>query len=225
MGSVNMSPEDANIANDEDAPIGRAIGNCKASEISFDRPLVWFALVTQLLLTIAILKSLGRSWWCSLGDYSPIILSATSAHTSQHLVDPYTFTHIAHGFIFCGVLALVAPKSSLMGRWLLAVAAECAWEIFENTPFVIDRYRTATAALGYEGDSIANSLADIVACAAGFAFAVRFGWWITLLVFAGFELFLLITIRDSLVLNILMLCYPVEMIRDWQLGALDLKSS
>ena len=174
--------------------------------------------VVQLSITILVLRGLGQSWWCELGDLSPWIISAYSAHTSQHLIDPYTFTHIAHGFIFCGFLAWLVPSLSISIRGLIATTIECFWEILENTPLVIDRYRTATAALGYEGDSIANSLADIVACASGFVFATRFGWRITLTMFLAFELLLLITIRDSLVLNIIMLCYPVDLIREWQMG-------
>lgn len=105
-------------------------------------------------------------------------------------------------------------------RFLMAIGVECAWEIAENSPFVINRYRTATAALGYEGDSIANSLADIVSCGGGFLFAMFFGWRITLPLFIVTESLLLLTIRDNLILNIIMLCYPIDAIRQWQLGGI-----
>jgi hypothetical protein len=180
---------------------------------------VWLAiLAAQLLVTITVLQSFGQTWWCKFNDRSPWISSASSEHTSQHLFDPYSFTHIAHGFFFFSLFACVAPGINMASRFLMAVGLECVWEVAENTPFVINRYRTATAALGYEGDSIANSLADIVSCGGGFLFALLFGWRITLLTFAVFEAALLVTIRDSLLLNVIMLCYPIDAIRQWQLG-------
>ena len=169
-------------------------------------------------LTIAILLSLGRSLWCSCGQWLPVVLSPASSHTSQHLFDPFTLTHFSHGLIFWMVLSRLGRSLPLTTQFVIAVGLECVWEVVENTPFVIDRYRTATAALGYEGDSIANSLMDIAACAAGFVAAKRMGLVGTLSVFALIELFLLITIRDSLALNVIMLIYPIEWIRQWQLG-------
>jgi len=177
-----------------------------------------FIVAAQVVTTIFVLRWLGQGFWCECGRAVMWISSASSAHTSQHLFDPYSFTHIAHGFVFCGLFAMVGPRTRISHRFLMAIAIECLWEIFENTPFVINRYRTATAALGYEGDSIANAVSDIVACGAGFLFATKFGWRITLPVFAATEVLLLATIRDSLVLNVIMLCFPIDAIRQWQLG-------
>ncbi len=170
------------------------------------------------ILTIAVLLTLERSLWCKCGGWFPIILSPASSHTSQHLFDPFTLTHFSHGLIFWIVLSKFGRSLAWTTQFVVAVGLECAWEVFENTPFVIDRYRTATAALGYEGDTIANSLMDIAACAAGFIAAKRIGLVKTVAVFAVIELFLLVTIRDSLVLNVIMLIYPIESIRQWQLG-------
>ena len=101
---------------------------------------------------------------------------------------------------------------------MLAVAAEALWEVIENTDFVIRRYREATAALGYNGDTVVNSLGDVVACAAGFLLARRLGLVKSLLVFALTEVALLFWIRDSLLLNILLLVYPSETLKAWQAG-------
>jgi hypothetical protein len=95
---------------------------------------------------------------------------------------------------------------------------ECAWEILENSTFVINRYRVATAAQGYQGDTVANSMGDILSCAVGFWLASRFGWWKSLVLLLAVEIVLLYWIRDSLVLNVLMLICPVNAIRAWQTG-------
>jgi hypothetical protein len=184
------------------------------------RSVVAMSLV-QVAITVLILRAMGRTWWCQSQDFAIWIVSASSSHTSQHLFDPYTLTHIAHGFFFCGLFAILMPRLAVGYRFTLALAIECLWEIVENTPFIINRYREATAALGYEGDSIANSIADIAACAAGFLFAARFGWRVTLVIFIFFEVTLLLTIRDSLILNVIMLCFPIDAIRHWQLGVVE----
>jgi hypothetical protein len=95
---------------------------------------------------------------------------------------------------------------------------EALWEVFENTDFIIQRYREATAALGYYGDSVANSLGDIVTCGLGFMIAQRLGFRLTVLVFVASELALLVWIRDSLLLEVLMLIYPIAAIKGWQMG-------
>jgi hypothetical protein len=164
------------------------------------------------------LRLQGRLWLCACGRLTPWVGDAWSADTSQHLFDPYSFTHVLHGFAFCGLLALVLPRAGWRWRLLLAVAAEAAWEVFENTRYVINRYRETTAALGYAGDTVVNSLGDIAACALGFLLARRLGALRTLLLFAATEVLLLLWIRDSLLLNILLLLYPSEKLRAWQAG-------
>lgn len=180
--------------------------------------LPWLAVAAVLALTAFVLRLEGRLWICACGRLLPWVGDAWSADTSQHLFDPYSFTHVLHGFAFCGLLALLLPRVGWRGRLVLAVALEAAWEVIENTAFVINRYREATAALGYNGDTIVNSLGDVAACALGFLLARRLGALRTLLVFALTEVVLLLWIRDSLLLNILLLVYPSKSLRAWQAG-------
>ncbi len=176
------------------------------------------AVAALLAATAAAMRWQGRLWYCACGRLSAWVGDAWSAETSQQLFDPYAFTHVLHGFAFCGLLALVLPRAGWRLRFLLAVAAEAAWEVLENTDFVINRYREATAALGYNGDTVVNSLGDVLACALGFLLARRLGALRTFLVFALTEVVLLLWIRDSLLLNILLLLYPSKALRDWQAG-------
>lgn len=180
------------------------------------RTLPWLAVVAVLAGAAYQLRSQGRLWWCSC-DY--VLLwsgDAWSSDNSQHLLDPYSFTHVLHGFVFCGLLAFVVPRLPAAWRLLLAVLIEAVWEVVENSEFVIRRYREGTAALGYYGDTVVNSLADIVLCGLGFALARRLGFRRTVALFVATELVLAIWIRDNLSLNILMLIYPIDAIREWQ---------
>jgi hypothetical protein len=103
-------------------------------------------------------------------------------------------------------------------RWALpiAVLVEAAWEVTENTPMVIDRYRAVTVSWGYSGDSIINSASDIGWMIVGFLVAVRLPWWASVLIAIGLELLTLFVIRDNLTLNVIMLFWPIEAIRQWQ---------
>lgn len=177
------------------------------------------AVLVLMLATAAVLHGMGRPWWCVRGDLAPWSSEVASAHNSQHLVDPYTLTHVLHGLGFYAILwALAGGRLSPRQRFLLAMGIEAAWEIFENTDFVIQRYREATISLDYFGDSVINSLGDILACACGYALAAGLPLWGSLATFAGVELLLILWIRDSLLLNILMLLWPVEAIKTWQGG-------
>jgi len=178
----------------------------------------WLAFVAVLGATLFALRAQGRLWICACGRFLPWIGDAWSADTSQHLFDPYSFTHVLHGFAFAGLLALLWPRGDWRWRLLLAVTLEAAWEVFENTEFVIRRYRETTAALGYNGDTIVNSLGDVAACALGFLLARRLGPLRTALLFLATEALLLLWIRDSLLLNILLLLYPSETLKAWQAG-------
>jgi hypothetical protein len=178
----------------------------------------WLAVAAVLAAAAFELRRQGRLWFCACGQLRPWVGDAWSPDTSQHLFDPYSFTHLLHGFAFCGLLALLLPRAGWRWRLFLAVATEAAWELIENTEYVINRYREATAALGYNGDTVVNSLGDVVACAAGFLLARRLGALKSLLVFALTEAVLLFWIRDSLLLNVLLLVYPSETIRAWQAG-------
>jgi hypothetical protein len=134
------------------------------------------------------------------------------------VLDPYTFSHILHGVLFCGVIWLFLRKISVVWAFVGCVAMEVFWEILENSTFIINRYRETTAALGYTGDSIVNSVSDTACCAVGFMIARYLGLWRSLLFFVVVDIAMAIIYRDNLTLNILMLIYPVEAIKQWQIA-------
>lgn len=174
--------------------------------------------VAIVAVTAGVLHLMGRGWWCSCG--SPVLWSwdIWSLHNSQHLLDPYTFTHVLHGVLFFAALFLFAKRVPLALRFLISITIEGLWEILENSPIIIERYRATTISLDYYGDSIANSIADIVACGLGFWIASRLRWWWSVTIFCVIELLLVITIRDCLILNIVMLVCPIDAIKQWQVS-------
>ena len=169
--------------------------------------------------TGAVLRSMGRSWWCDCSSAIPWAWDVNSSHNSQHLFDPYSLTHMLHGVIFFLVLRGLFPSIASRTRFLIAVIIESGWEVLENSPLIIDRYRSVTVSLGYYGDSIANSMSDIVCCAVGYLIARSLGWRWSLVLIAAVEFFLLVTIRDCLTLNVIMLVKPIEAIKQWQMGS------
>jgi hypothetical protein len=168
-----------------------------------------------LAATVVQLHHQGRSWWCSCRGFF-WTSNAWGATTSQTFLDPYSFTHILHGLIFCGLLTLLARRLPGSWRLCLAIAIEAVWELIENTNTVIQHYRAATAALGYTGDTVMNSLGDIMCCGLGFVIARKLGWRRSLVLFMATEAVLLIWIRDSLLLEIIMLVNPINAIKVWQ---------
>lgn len=177
------------------------------------------AAVAVMVLMSLTLGWMGRIWWCKLGDWGIYVHEAwNSSHTSQHLFDPYTFTHILHGVLFFWLTGLLVSRVAMEWRFLIATVAEAAWEVFENSPYIIEKYRENTASLDYFGDSIANSVGDVIACAVGFWIAVKLGLWRSLAFFVVVELVLILWIRDSLLINILMLIYPLDSIKQWQMA-------
>jgi hypothetical protein len=171
------------------------------------------------VLMVILLYSQGRIWWCKFGDYAIYVNEAwNSSHTSQHLFDPYTFTHILHGVMFFWLASVIFSKISASWRFFIAIFAECAWEMLENSNYIIQKYRENTASLDYFGDSILNSVGDVIACAFGFFIAYKLGWWKSLIFFLLTEIMLLIWIRDGLLLNILMLIYPLDSVKNWQMS-------
>lgn len=178
----------------------------------------WLAIVALLLLTILQLYRQGRLWICACGEVFFWSGDIWSSDNSQHLFDPYTFTHIEHGFWFLWILLLIVPKMAPAWQLWIALALESVWEIIENTEFIIQRYREVTVSLDYFGDTILNSVSDILICGLGFVIARQLGFRRTFVLFVVMEVVLMIWIRDSLILNILMLIYPIDAIKAWQLG-------
>lgn len=176
------------------------------------------AILSIAVLMVLLLRLQGRIWWCRTGDYMPWTLDAWSSHTSQHLIDPYTLTHILHGVMFFWLVNLLFRRMKFVWRFFSAITIEAVWEVLENTNAVIEHYRQNTASFDYFGDSIFNSIGDLFACAAGFYIAYKLGWKRSLLLFLLTEMVLLVWIRDSLLLNILMLVYPLDSVKSWQIG-------
>ncbi len=179
-------------------------------------------IVLIFVATAVQLRNQGRSWWCQCRSFF-WTSDAWSSLTSQTFLDPYGFTHLLHGFMFAGALLLLfrfVIRNDLSTSWRLVIAMvfEALWEILENTNAVIDRYREATAALGYHGDTVVNSLGDMLCCAAGLVIARKLGWLRSLPIFIVTELVLLFWIRDSLILEIIMLVHPFDSIKGWQLA-------
>ena len=177
----------------------------------------WRNAMIATFITAIVLAAMGQPLWCKCGTFSLTSWNIWSSHNSQHLIDPYTFSHVLHGIVLCWCLAFLPARFSTQQRFLIAALLECAWEIVENSPFVINRYRTATIALDYLGDSVLNSVADVIACMLGYEFAsrVRTAWSVA--AFFVIELMLMIAIRDGLILNVLMLLMPIDAIKDWQM--------
>jgi hypothetical protein len=182
------------------------------------RFLPWLAIALVLVFTVLLLRFQGRLWICACGRVDLWAGNTNSADNSQHLADPYAFTHVLHGLLFYGALAWALPRLALAWRLMVAVGLEALWEIVENSAFVIQRYRETTLALGYEGDTVVNAVADLGWMVVGFWLARRLGWRRSALLFAVTEIVLIVWIRDSLILNIIMLLVPVEALKNWQLG-------
>lgn len=176
------------------------------------------AVFAVLALTVWQLRQHGRIWFCECGELRFWTSEADGLHTSQHLTDPYTFSHVQHGLLLFLFVSWAFRRWKWAWQLCLVLAIEAGWELFENGPWVIDRYR-ATAALGYNGDSVLNSMGDILACCLGCYLARRIGGRKTWIVFWAIEFVMLLTIRDSLLLNVLMLAVPLEAVKQWQLGA------
>jgi len=174
------------------------------------------AALAIIAASATVLLAMGRNPICTCGAVELWVGSRDSPKTSQMLADWYSFSHIVHGLLFYAGLWLVARRWPVGARFIAALVIEAAWEVIENTPTVIDRYRTATAALGYTGDSVVNSLSDIAMMVLGFLAARRLPVWASVLLVLVLELVPLLLIRDNLALNVWMLLFPDPAVAAWQ---------
>ena len=186
-----------------------------------ERPL-WHYVVAAavvILVAAAIELVMGRVLISKSGNVRLWTGAVNSSENSQQIADWYTFSHIIHGIIFYGVFRLIGRRRWPLGVCLvLAVLVEAAWEVFENTPFTIERYRKSTIALSYYGDSVLNSVCDMLFCTGGFFLAARVPARASVALVIAMELGVLLAIRDNLTLNVVMLVYPADAVRKWQSG-------
>ena len=169
-----------------------------------------------LVLTGALEQWRGRSPLGPDGSFGLWEGDIWSSENSQRFADPYSFSHFVHGILFYALLWLAARKLSIRHRLLVALALEAGWELLENSPLIINRYREVTIALGYVGDSVLNSLSDILMMTIGFLFACRVRPWISVFVVIAMEVGCALWVRDNLALNIIMLIHPIDAIKAWQ---------
>ena len=177
-------------------------------------------IVAALLVGIAVvaLFAMGRPPICTCGTVKLWAGAVQSADNSQHLADWYSPSHLIHGLLFYALGWLFLRRNPIGERLVMAVAIEASWEVLENSAYIINRYRDATIALGYTGDSIINSVADIGWMILGFLLARKLSVTAAVLLAIGLELLALWAVRDNLTLNVLMLVWPVDAVRHWQAG-------
>lgn len=178
-----------------------------------------------LLVTLAVLAStaaielfMGRLPLGPDGRFGWLEPDIWSAALSQRVADWYSVSHVLHGVLFYALMRWLRPRAPLSAWFLGALLLEAGWEVLENSPIIIDRYREVTIALGYVGDSVLNSLSDVVMMAIGFGLASRLPVWVSVTLVVALELLMLVAIRDNLTLNILMLVSPIDAIREWQMA-------
>jgi hypothetical protein len=179
------------------------------------------AATTAILIlaaTAALLFLMGRPPICTCGKVGLWVNAGNSPQTSQMLADWYSPSHIIHGILFFAVLWLVARKMPLERRFPIALVVEVAWELVENSPWAINRYRHETIATGYTGDSILNTMSDIAMMAIGFWLARKLPAWASVLLVIALEIAALIMVRDGLTLNVWMFLWPNATVRAWQSG-------
>lgn len=185
---------------------------------SLTRGRLALTFVAVLLVLAGVELLMGRTFFGPDGRFGWWEGSIWSSENSQRVADAYSFSHFIHGLAFYGILWLCARRLAVEKRLLIALAFEAGWEVLENSPLIINRYREATAALGYSGDSVLNSLSDVVMMTLGFLFALKVRPRLSVIVALVLEIGCALWVRDNLTLNIIMLVCPVEAIKQWQLA-------
>lgn len=174
-------------------------------------------VVVAIALTTALIELwMGRLPWGPDGRFGWWEGNIWSSEQSQRFADPYVFSHLTHGFLFYWLLWLVARRVPVSTRFLGAVLLEASWEILENSPLIIDRYRAVTISLGYVGDSVLNSMSDLLMAGLGFLLASRLPARVSIAIVLAMEIGTAWWVRDNLTLNIIMLTWPIDAIRAWQ---------
>jgi hypothetical protein len=182
-----------------------------------------FSPVLWIFVSVAAITA-GIEWWMGRSLFGPDGRPGLwegniwSSECSQRLADAYSFSHIGHGLVFYGLFWLLARRVPVRFRYLMAVIVEAGWEILENSPIIINRYREATMALGYAGDSIINSVSDLVMMTLGYLLAWRLPVWVSVALFLAMEIGCALWVRDNLTLNVIMLVHPLDAIKAWQMG-------
>jgi hypothetical protein len=178
----------------------------------------WYILGSIVVIgALGLIETgMGRSFFGPDGRFGWWDGNIWGSENSQRVADAYSFSHVIHGMLFYAFLWLVARRMPLKYRFVIALLMKAAWELLENSPFVINRYRAATISQGYVGDSVLNSMSDVMMVGIGFAFAYRAKLWAAILAIVAMEVGCLIWVRDNLTLNVIMLTHPIESIRLWQ---------